>query len=370
MDNFVDLFRKIASPLTFYTVVAGAVIGSLVLFYLVENFKSILTPISFPFIFLSILFGLIGLTFSAYYFDKDYLAAFKVYIKLNILAIVILSIVLGIIIKNTNNLTDLIGQLVSSFDISQSIDNSVINFTITKNLSDLFDLSKIIAIVTLFFIYCSVFIYIKNKTIYAVLGDDKESNYILFIYQGLRPVISYILIPCTLLYFLLVHVDLIQVFIIIDAFLFILYFGLPLLNYASIIAHNYSILEKINGPPKSPYRSALNLFVQIAQIMIFVLSLIIIYEMFYFKLNLITIIFVILCIFTWFHIVSVVNAIPAKKVTFTFIDGSKESNVYIIEETKFGDYIVLPMPDILSPQKSFKTLLRSSIIEFEEESIN
>ena len=104
--------------------------------------------------------------------------------------------------------------------------------------------------------------------------------------------------------------------------------------------------------------------------MIFVLSLIIIYEMFYFKLNLITIIFVILCIFTWFHIVSVVNAIPAKKVTFTFIDGSKESNVYIIEETKFGDYIVLPMQDILSPQKSFKTLLRSSIIEFEEESIN
>jgi len=169
---------------------------------------------------------------------------------------------------------------------------------------------------------------------------------------------------------LFVHIDLIQVFITIDAFLFILYFGRPLLNYASIIAHDYSILEKINGPTKLSYRSTLNLFVQIAQIVIFVLSLIIIYEMFCFKLNLITILFVILCIFTWFHIVSVVNAIPTKKVTFTFIDGSKESNVYIIEETKFGDYIVLPMPDIISPQKSFKTLLRSSIIELEEESNN
>ena len=82
--------------------------------------------------------------------------------------------------------------------------------------------------------------------------------------------------------------------------------------------------------------------------------------------NLITVIYLVLVIIVWFHVISVLNAIPSKKVSFTFVDGSTEPNAYIVEETEFGDYVILPMPDVISQEKTTKTLVRNAISAIEE----
>lgn len=369
MMNLSEIVN-IANRLQREALIFFAIIGIIILVCFEIFFKSELNLLSLIVLILSILFVLCGITLNLHFFGREDLGhVLNIYVIINCLAIFILILASLIFILITNNIGNLVRNLVDFFNVSQNIVNSTSNFIQTKDFSNLFDLSRVVVIISIFFIYCSIFIYIKKKTIYVFLDSDDESKIISFIYESIVPVFNYILIPCALFYYIFLKFDLIQVLIILDAYTFLMFIVLPLLSFTSRIAHDYPSLEKINrtmNNSSSSYRSILSGITYFAQIAIFILSLLLIFEMMTTYYNLITVMYLVLVIIVWFHVISVLNAIPSKKVSFTFVDGSTEPNAYIVEETEFGDYVILPMPDVISQQKTTKTLVRNAISAIEE----
>ena|GEM_PF-6956728 len=304
------------------------------------------------------------------YSNNDPLKIFEAYLGFNIVAICgIFFSLLAILLINISSSVEFLKQLVSFFEISPNIADSISKIIVQKDLSNLFDISKIAALISIFVIYCSIFSHLRNKGLYALNGSSDQTKYLFFIYQSLLPIFTNFLIPITILYYVFVHPDLIQVFLLIDIFLFARIAIIPLMYSIFNVVNDYPSLEKLNTPSSEkfilPLRNFLDSYIPILQSGIFFISILVILFTVELNFNILSIIYLVLCIFVWFHVISLLSSIPRNKVAFTLLGGFVERNCYITEETSSGDYVVLtPDPN---PTKKIRKIFRASLISVEEE---
>lgn len=359
----------IAIVLVVNTILAGLMLTTLKeysfsLFNLIFNQPSILILCLTIYL---IMFFLIVKIFS--YNSDDPLKIFEVYLGFNCLVISALFFSLIAIFLLNNNLIEFSKQIVRFFEISPSIADSLSKIVVQRDLNNLFDISKIVAIISIVVIYCSIFSHLRNKGLYALNGSNDQTKYLFFIYQSLLPIFTNFLIPITILYFIFVQQNLVQVFLLVNIFLFIRIGVVPLMYSCFNVVNDYPSLEKLNGPSPVkfilPLRNFLDLYLPILQSGIFFISILVILLAIELNFNILSIIYLVLCIFVWFHIISLLSNIPRSKMVFTLMGGFVERNCYITEETNFGDYVVLtPDPN---PTKKIKKIFRASLISVEEE---
>lgn len=302
------------------------------------------------------------------YKNKDPLKIFEAYFQFNSLIVVFAFFTLIAIFLLNNNLIEFSKQLVGFFDISPSISDSISRIIIQRDLNNLFDVSKIVALISIIVIYCSIFSHLRNKGLYALNGSSNEARYLFFIYNSLLPIFTNFLIPITILYYIFILPDPIQILLLIDIFLFVRMAVIPLMYSCFNVIMDYPSLEKLNVPTSAtPIYSISRVLnnVPLLQSGIFFISIFTILLTIQSGFNILSIVYIVLCIFVWFHIMSLLSSIPRDKMAFKLMGGFVERDCYITEETNFGDYVILTSDP--NPIKKTKKIFRASLVSVEVE---
>ena len=263
---------------------------------------------------------------------------------------------------------------------------------ITMQKLEVFNLENIISISLGLFIYFYLFEYIKQKGIMTLIEDSKESKYFGFLFSLygffnfiiVIPLIVYLfvkkwyLLDLPLLEFLVI-----MMFYLISKFIFNRF----LESYRKII-FNYNSLLKLNPLSiRNEFKKKINskyiyltfiqknkeeiqwlreflmneiilyIFHNVSTLLkaIFTLTLFAAFFGIVWKFNILSIIYIELCLIVWYYILSAFSYIPSKTGNITLTDGKELKNVYIIENSPKGYYI------ILSEQNKILKIITSSV---------
>ena len=202
-------------------------------------------------------------------------------------------------------------QFFNYFQLKGSLQETINGLVAGNGIQDFAIFIPIVTILSILIVYFSIFSYLREKTIYVFEGNETQSKYITFGYSLMNLLTN--LLPFFALYLLLVRNDLFQAVIIIDAFVFTRFCFIALINRYMEILTNYSDLLQLFQKPE-PIDEDRQLFdilrysfkfggLSIIFFLTFIFTFLAILDGF----NIISLIYVLLCLIVWYHIFTEYN---------------------------------------------------------------
>jgi len=266
-----------------------------------------------------------------------------------------------------------LNQFFRYFQLSGEMLTSVNSIIYGNGPSDFSIFLPFVSIISILLIYFSFFTYLKKTGASALDGEKNESVYTNFCWS-LIAFLNHIILPIWIIYLVLIKNDVFQAIIFFYFFIFTTFCFVDLLHIYTKIVSTHSDLLQINEElpkiknfdnPKLTYISNIKTIQKTTYVLhslLFAFTLVIFFLTILSGFNILTTVYLVLCVIAWYHIFSIVCKIPSHTVNITLVTDVTVNDVFIMEESPKGFFIVI------KPDNTQEKIFTTSILHMEPNS--